>query len=211
MCTGTQHDRRWKAAGCDDIPRTAVFVLADLDHSAPESAFRAQTDVVASLGLSKQTASQLIDTLVLREYLERRVDPGDRRRMGVRLIGGVRTRRPRSRRRPTGIDATIAQLITVSRATRTASRPGSLQSDPRTAVGTTGAPVRAHGSAHVSLDEKRTATLKSGGAEVIPLPSNARSAERAAGYGLVRVVVRGGVEPPTFSFSGIRGFPGQRA
>ncbi len=91
-----------EAAGCDDIPRTAVFVLADLDHSAPESAFRAQTDVVASLGLSKQTASQLIDTLVLREYLERRVDPGDRRRMGVRLTGRDVSRRPRSRRRPTG-------------------------------------------------------------------------------------------------------------
>jgi DNA-binding MarR family transcriptional regulator len=71
--------------GCDDVPRNGTFVLAGLDRRAPEPAFSAQSDVVASLGLSKQTASHLIDTLVLRDYLERRIDPDDRRRMGVRL------------------------------------------------------------------------------------------------------------------------------
>ena len=60
-------------------------MLAGFDHSTPEPAFSPQADVVASLGMSKQAASQLIDTLVLREYLERRIDPEDRRRMGVRL------------------------------------------------------------------------------------------------------------------------------
>jgi DNA-binding MarR family transcriptional regulator len=77
--------------GCDDMPRNGVFVLVGLDHSSPEPAFGPQADVVASLGLSKQAASQLIDTLVLREYLERRVDPEDRRRMGVRLTDRGRT------------------------------------------------------------------------------------------------------------------------
>jgi DNA-binding MarR family transcriptional regulator len=71
--------------GCDDIPRNGSVVLAGLDHRAPEPAFSSQADVTASLGLSKQMASQLIDTLVLREYLERRADPVDRRRMEVRL------------------------------------------------------------------------------------------------------------------------------
>ena len=61
----------------------------------PEPAFSSQADVVASLGLSKQMASQLIDTLVLREYLERRNDPVDRRRMEVRLTGRGRTRSDR--------------------------------------------------------------------------------------------------------------------
>ncbi len=72
-------------ADCDDVPRNGSFVLAGLDQTAPEPQFSPQAEVVASLGLSKQAASQLIDTLVLRQYLERRVDPDDRRRMGVRL------------------------------------------------------------------------------------------------------------------------------
>jgi DNA-binding MarR family transcriptional regulator len=99
-------------AGCDDIPRNGAFVLAGLDHSGPESAFSPQADVVASLGLSKQAASQLIDTLVLREYLERRVDPGDRRRMGVRLSERGRTAAIAIQTAIDAIDAAIAHLIT---------------------------------------------------------------------------------------------------
>lgn len=99
-------------AGCDDIPRNGTFVLAGLDHGAPEPAFSPQADVVASLGLSKQAASQLIDTLVLREYLERRVDPEDRRRMGVRLSVRGRTAAIAIQTAIDEIDATIARLIT---------------------------------------------------------------------------------------------------
>jgi DNA-binding MarR family transcriptional regulator len=87
-------------------------VLASLDQRAPEPTFSAQSDVVESLGLSKQAASQLIDTLVLREYLERRNDPEDRRRMEVRLTDRGRTA---SIAIQTAIDATeaaLAQLIT---------------------------------------------------------------------------------------------------
>ena len=83
--------RELQEAGCDDIPRNGAFVLARLDRLEHEPAFSSQADVVASLGLTKQAASQLIDTLVLREYLERRVDPRDRRRMEVRLTGRGRT------------------------------------------------------------------------------------------------------------------------
>ena len=104
--------RALEGAGCDDIPRNAVFVLAGLDHRAPEPAFSPQADVVASLGLSKQAASQLIDTLVLREYLERRNDPVDRRRMEVRLTDRGRTAAIAIRTATDAIDATIAQLIT---------------------------------------------------------------------------------------------------
>jgi DNA-binding MarR family transcriptional regulator len=99
-------------AGCDDIPRNAVFVLASLDHSAPEPAFSPQADVVASLGLSKQMASQLIDTLVLREYLERRNDPVDRRRMEVRLTARGRGAAIAIQNAVDAIDTTIATLIT---------------------------------------------------------------------------------------------------
>ncbi len=99
-------------AGCDDIPRNGAFVLVGLDRSAPEPAFSPQADVVASLGLSKQAASQLIDTLVIREYLERRNDPEDRRRMGVRLTERGRTAAIAIQAATDAIDAAVAQLLT---------------------------------------------------------------------------------------------------
>jgi DNA-binding MarR family transcriptional regulator len=73
--------RALAGAGCDDVSRNGPFVLADLDQASPDPKFSPQADVVASLGLSKQAASQLIDTPVLREYLERCNDPVDWRRM----------------------------------------------------------------------------------------------------------------------------------
>lgn len=98
--------------GCDDIPRNGVLVLANLDHSAPEPTFTPQADVVASLGLSKQAASQLVDTLVVREYLERRNDPGDRRRMGVRLADRGRSAAIAIKTATDAIDSELAHLIT---------------------------------------------------------------------------------------------------
>ena len=70
-------------AGCDDIPQNGGFVLAALDEKGSE--FTAQADAVAFLRRSKQRSSQLIDTLVLRGYVERQNDPDDRRRMSLRL------------------------------------------------------------------------------------------------------------------------------
>jgi DNA-binding MarR family transcriptional regulator len=104
--------RALDGAGCDDIPRNGTLVLAGLDHSIPESAFSPQAGVVDSLGLSKQAASQVIDTLVLREYLERRNDPVDRRRMEVRLTDRGRTAAIAIRSATAAIDATLAQLVT---------------------------------------------------------------------------------------------------
>jgi DNA-binding MarR family transcriptional regulator len=99
-------------AGCDDVPRNGVFVLASLDQSIPAPKFNPQADVVASLGLSKQAASQLIDTLVLREYLERRVDPEDRRRMGVRLTVRGRAAAVAVQTAIDAVDTALVQLIT---------------------------------------------------------------------------------------------------
>jgi DNA-binding MarR family transcriptional regulator len=99
-------------AGCDDLPRTAAAVLTGLAHGAAEPAFSPQAGVVASLGLSKQAASQLIDTLVLREYLERRIDPYDRRRMGVRLTQRGRTAASAIQTATDAIEAELARLVT---------------------------------------------------------------------------------------------------
>lgn len=99
------------AAGCEDIPRNGTSILAGLDRSAPDPNFSSQAGVVASLGLSKQAASLLIDTLVLRDYLERRIDPQDRRRMEVRLTDRGRIAAHAVSAAIDGVDAALAQLI----------------------------------------------------------------------------------------------------
>ncbi|MDQ2849841.1 MAG: MarR family transcriptional regulator [Actinomycetota bacterium] len=65
--------------GYDDVPRNGAFVLATgLDRSSA-------TAVQDALGITKQAASQLIDTLVVRGYLERHPHPSDRRRTELEL------------------------------------------------------------------------------------------------------------------------------
>jgi DNA-binding MarR family transcriptional regulator len=68
------------AAGCDDIPANGLYVIGALARNgAPLS------DIIKQLGVSKQAAGQLVDTLVARRYLDRSVDPEDRRRLTVTL------------------------------------------------------------------------------------------------------------------------------
>ncbi len=98
--------------GFDDIPRNGGYVLVGLDRSSPVSAFSSQADVVSSLGSSKQTASQLIDTLVLRGYLERRNDPVDRRRMEVRSTERGRRAALAIRAAADEVDAQVARVLT---------------------------------------------------------------------------------------------------
>lgn len=72
--------RELAAAGLDDLPRNGPYVLGGMANRGGSLG-----DLVRQLGVSKQSASQLIDTLVLRGYLERHVNPDDRRRMEVVL------------------------------------------------------------------------------------------------------------------------------
>jgi DNA-binding MarR family transcriptional regulator len=64
----------------EDLPRNGAFVLTGLLTTQLSLA-----DLVEDLEVSKQAASLLVDTLVLRGYLERATDPDDRRRMVVSL------------------------------------------------------------------------------------------------------------------------------
>jgi DNA-binding MarR family transcriptional regulator len=66
-------------ADFEDLPRNGAFVLAWLAHAG------SLRDISRWLGISKQAVSQLIDTMVMRGYLERAVDQADRRRMRVTL------------------------------------------------------------------------------------------------------------------------------
>jgi DNA-binding MarR family transcriptional regulator len=67
-------------AGFDDVPRNGSYVLA---ASAREGAQLGH--IIRELAVSKQAAGQLIDTLVSRGYLDRSVDPQDRRRLTISL------------------------------------------------------------------------------------------------------------------------------
>jgi DNA-binding MarR family transcriptional regulator len=67
-------------AGCDDLPRNGGAVLAAVDRSQAQL-----SHITRELAVSKQAAGQLIDTLVSRGYVDRSVDPADRRRLVLRL------------------------------------------------------------------------------------------------------------------------------
>jgi DNA-binding MarR family transcriptional regulator len=67
-------------AGYDDIPANGLYVIGALAlGEAPLS------EIIEQLGVSKQAAGQLVDTLVLRGYLDRTVDETDRRRLSIGL------------------------------------------------------------------------------------------------------------------------------
>ena len=67
-------------AGYEDVPPNGLYVLGGM--AGTDSPLG---DIIWSLGVSKQTAGTLVDSLVVRGYLDRRVDPEDRRRMVVSL------------------------------------------------------------------------------------------------------------------------------
>jgi DNA-binding MarR family transcriptional regulator len=66
-------------AGFEDLPRNGAFVIGAISRSAPLAT------IIRGLGVSKQAAGQLVDTLVLRGYLLRREDAQDRRKLTVSL------------------------------------------------------------------------------------------------------------------------------
>lgn len=66
--------------GFEDLPPNGSFVLgAILTTGQPLG------DIIRRLAVSKQTAGQLVDVLVLRGYVERSADPKDRRRLVLAL------------------------------------------------------------------------------------------------------------------------------
>lgn len=65
-------------AGYDDVPANGPYVI-----SATSVAGVPLAAIIERLGLSKQAAGHLVDLLVLRGYVDRQVDPLDRRRLVV--------------------------------------------------------------------------------------------------------------------------------
>jgi|SRR5579872_1021840 len=65
-------------AGYEDLPANGPYVLSAISVAGVPLAV-----IIERLGLSKQAAGHLVDLLVLRGYLDRQVDPEDRRRLVV--------------------------------------------------------------------------------------------------------------------------------
>lgn len=92
--------------GCDDVPKNGIFVIGAIARSGAPLA-----RIIAHLRMSKQAAGQLVDTLVVRGYLEREVDAQDRRRLTVRLSERGISAAAASRAAIERVDARLAQHV----------------------------------------------------------------------------------------------------
>jgi DNA-binding MarR family transcriptional regulator len=79
---GVAMRRALDEAGYDDVPKNGLYVIGGLAMGAGGIPLG---QLIRELRISKQAAGQLVDTLVTRGYLERAVDPEDRRKLTVTL------------------------------------------------------------------------------------------------------------------------------
>jgi len=70
--------------GYGDIPKNGMYVIGGLALGAADVPLGR---LIQEIGVSKQAAGQLVDTLVLRGYLERSVQANDRRKLTISLTG----------------------------------------------------------------------------------------------------------------------------
>ena len=95
------------AAGFDDLPRSGPFVLGGMASQRGSA-----VEMIRSLGVTRQAASQLIDTLVLRGYLSREVNPEDRRRMNIVLTERGHAAAAAIRAGIDEVEAELARMLT---------------------------------------------------------------------------------------------------
>jgi DNA-binding MarR family transcriptional regulator len=69
-------------AGYDDMPKNGMYIIGGMALGANTVPLG---QLVKELGTSKQAVGQLVDTLVLRGYLERKEDAQDRRKSNLVL------------------------------------------------------------------------------------------------------------------------------
>ena len=72
--------KSFAAEGFDDIPKLGPRLLGGMLRFGGQP-----NDIAKDFGISKQAASKLVDALVVRGYLNRSIDPDDRRRMKLAL------------------------------------------------------------------------------------------------------------------------------
>ncbi|HEY3613947.1 MAG TPA: MarR family winged helix-turn-helix transcriptional regulator [Gaiellales bacterium] len=98
--------RAFAEAGFDDMPRAGARVIGRIAVGGTNV-----NDVAAVYGVSKQAASQLVDSLVARGYVERAPDPEDRRRMVVALTERGSAAAGELRAAIEGVDAALASAF----------------------------------------------------------------------------------------------------
>jgi DNA-binding MarR family transcriptional regulator len=104
---GIAIQRALSDAGYWDLPRNGPYVIGGMaNHGGSAS------DLIRQLGVTKQAASQLIDTLVVRGYLERSVDPEDRRRLTIDLTDRGRDAAVEIRAAVQDVDSWLADKLT---------------------------------------------------------------------------------------------------
>ncbi len=72
--------KAFATGGFDDIPKLGPRLLGGMLRVGGQP-----DDIAADFGISRQAASKMVDALVVRGYLDRSVDPDDRRRMLLAL------------------------------------------------------------------------------------------------------------------------------
>jgi DNA-binding MarR family transcriptional regulator len=93
-------------AGFDDMPRDGSYVISGIARTGAPLG-----EIITALGASKQAAGQLVDTLVVRGYLDRAVDPDDRRRLTVSLTARGRAAALAIRSAVEHVDAVLAARV----------------------------------------------------------------------------------------------------
>jgi DNA-binding MarR family transcriptional regulator len=88
------------------MPRNGPFVVGGMANRGWSA-----SDMVDALEVTKQAASQLIDTLVLRGYLTREINPDDRRRLTIDLTDRGKAAAAVVRAAVESVDAELAEMI----------------------------------------------------------------------------------------------------
>ena len=96
------------AAGYDDIPGNGLYMIGGLALGEGGVPIR---QLVRELGITKQGAGQLVDTLVLRGYLERTPDEADRRQLIVTLTDRGREAAATQTAAREAVDAELAASV----------------------------------------------------------------------------------------------------
>jgi DNA-binding MarR family transcriptional regulator len=105
---GVAMRRALDEAGYDDVPKNGLYVIGGLAMGAGGVPLG---QLIRELRISKQAAGQLVDTLVTRGYLERAVDPEDRRKLTVTLSERGRAAAAAQAAAREKVDAALAAIV----------------------------------------------------------------------------------------------------